>query len=229
MERSLMMPRRHSALFALIIVTFGAAGVAHAQTAVQASTGVTELSKDDMVARLLSFDRNRDGRVARAELIERMRGLVTRGDVTGDGTLDTTEINALIAPVPALTARGPQARRSGYALADLFQSSSRVHVDGAIEDLRLESPARERALAIASAYVAPIESQVRVNLDEPHRIELLERLSAILNPEELDNLRAALERRPIIATEGVIATKRVFVKTKFSDPPTPVLPPPFRQ
>lgn len=95
--------------------------------------------------------------------------------------------------------------------------------------MRLEPPARERALAIADAYIATIRSQVGITLDEPYRTELLEQLSAILNPEELDNLRAALQRRPIIATKGVTATKRFFVKTKASDPPLPVLPAPFRQ
>lgn len=109
------MRRGCSVLFA-VIATVGAAGLAHAQTAVQGSMAATELNDDHVVARLLSFDRNRDGRIARAELIERMQGLVTRGDVNGDGALDPIEINALIAPVPRLTAGVPQASGSGYAL-----------------------------------------------------------------------------------------------------------------
>ena len=43
-------------------------------------SGGSEVSPEQVVARLMSFDSNRDGRVAIDELSERMQGLVARGD-----------------------------------------------------------------------------------------------------------------------------------------------------
>src|SRR5262245_17432955 len=48
-----------------------------------------------VVARLMSFDQNHDGRLTRAELPERMQALVAVGDVTRDEALDATEVKSL--------------------------------------------------------------------------------------------------------------------------------------
>src|SRR5688500_6314374 len=48
-----------------------------------------------VVARLISFDRNRDGKVVADELPERMESLVARGDRNADGALDAAEIRTL--------------------------------------------------------------------------------------------------------------------------------------
>jgi len=322
-----MARRGQSVLFA-VIVTFSAVSLAHAQAALQGSaTAVAGVTVDEMVGRLLSFDRNRDGRVAKAELAERLQALVTRGDSDSDGALDRSEIRALVVPVPLPTFRAQAQAVGAYGFADQFQTSSRPRVDGAIDDLRLESSTRERALAIADAYVETLEitasekllqkmervlttaqigefrSQMaaaearaaaasvaggsgssniaqkvdpagfiqrfrlpspqqeraaalveeyksRIRFDQPYHAELLDQLSAILNPEELDNLQAALQRRPIIATEGLIAANLVRVAprviaprpapvapirdgiripVKVLDPPPPALPGPIRQ
>src|SRR5688572_12818856 len=53
------------------------------------------LSADDVLARVMSFDRDRDGKVATGELSERMQNLVGRGDRSGDGALDESEIRLL--------------------------------------------------------------------------------------------------------------------------------------
>ena len=49
-----------------------------------------------MVDRLESFDANRDQRISRDELPERMQGLVARGDRNADAVLDWEEIRALV-------------------------------------------------------------------------------------------------------------------------------------
>ena len=108
-----------------------------------------------VVARLMSFDRNHDGRITTDELSERMQGLVGRGDRGGDGALDAAEIRDLaVAPVPGqardfssvLTGGG------GYGFGDEVGFSSRMHIEGAIDDLRLASGRRDQALAIATAF-----------------------------------------------------------------------------
>lgn len=53
------------------------------------------LSAQDSVDRLMRFDRNRDGLITAAELPERMRPLIARGDANHDGALDKDEITAM--------------------------------------------------------------------------------------------------------------------------------------
>ena len=53
------------------------------------------VSTDDVVARLMTFDRDRDGKVTSVELSERMHSLITQGDQSGDGALDLSEVRAV--------------------------------------------------------------------------------------------------------------------------------------
>jgi len=59
--------------------------------------GPRGIPADDLVARLLAFDANGDGRITADELPERMRGLIAQGDKNGDGALDIEEIRQLAA------------------------------------------------------------------------------------------------------------------------------------
>ena len=85
---------------------------------------------DDVVARLMSFDRNNNGTIEKAELAERMYTVMARGDANGDGCLDRTELLTLAtakgrlpfadsitaATWLALTRSLPSAPRSAIAL-----------------------------------------------------------------------------------------------------------------
>jgi hypothetical protein len=53
------------------------------------------VSTDDLIARLMSFDKNGDGKITRDELPERMHALIEQGDLNGDGALDRDEIRRL--------------------------------------------------------------------------------------------------------------------------------------
>jgi len=49
-------------------------------------------NSDEMLARILSFDKDEDGKLTKDELPERMQGLIERGDTNGDGVLDKEEL-----------------------------------------------------------------------------------------------------------------------------------------
>src|SRR5262245_51683698 len=53
------------------------------------------VSFDDIVERIMAFDKNKDGKVTKDELPERMHDLITRGDTNKDGALDKDEIRKL--------------------------------------------------------------------------------------------------------------------------------------
>src|SRR5262249_8203431 len=46
------------------------------------------LSADQVVERIMSFDKNKDGKITKDELPERMQFLIERGDANKDGALD---------------------------------------------------------------------------------------------------------------------------------------------
>src|SRR5205807_10354311 len=72
------------------------------------------LGADAMVERIMSFDKNKDGKITKDELPERMHDLITKGDTNKDGALDRDEIKKLAADLPRdddSLAGGPRGRR----------------------------------------------------------------------------------------------------------------------
>ena len=49
----------------------------------------------EMVTRMLSFDADKDGKLSRDEVPERMAGLLERGDINKDGFLDQDELTKI--------------------------------------------------------------------------------------------------------------------------------------
>src|SRR4030095_3746855 len=132
--------------------TLGAAGVAHAQAVIASAAAPAGASSNEVVARLLSFDRNHDGRADKDGLAEGMLPVVARGDVDGDGALDGSEILALA----TATTRPPTTQVEiglRYQFADQNGLSSRLHIERSLDDLRLETSTKARALAVTRTYV----------------------------------------------------------------------------
>ena len=214
---------RHSSVALLMLLTSSA--IVAAQTpaaprvtpAIQIQTfsfnsgpaGLTaRATPDDVVTRLMSFDRDNDGRIAPSELPERMQPLVVRGDADSDGTLDAKEVRTLaLAPTAPVTARGFQP--GGYGFADeggVSSSSTRSHIDGALDDLGLAGATREDAGAIAAAFMDALEADATESL--------VKDLAAVLTPEQLNQFRIALDhpdqnRRFFIRRQDGLATRIV--------------------
>jgi hypothetical protein len=53
------------------------------------------VATDDLVERLMGFDKNGDGKITKDELPERMHALIDDGDRNGDGALDREELRRL--------------------------------------------------------------------------------------------------------------------------------------
>jgi hypothetical protein len=143
---------------------------------------------DDVVTRLMSFDRDNDGKVVPSELPERMQPIVIRGDADLDGALDAKEARTLaLSPTAPATARG--FRSGGYGFADegaVSSTSTRMHIDGALDDLRLPAAKRQAADAIAVAFMDALEADASANL--------MTELATVLTPDQLTDIRVALDR-----------------------------------
>jgi hypothetical protein len=81
------------------------------------------VNPDIVIARLMTFDRDNDGRLVKSELPERMQNLLA-ADVSGDQALDRDEIRAMARPAPP--AQLPRRfRDSGTAGAAAIRSAIR--------------------------------------------------------------------------------------------------------
>ena len=143
-----------------------------------------KVTVDEVVARLMTFDQNTDGRVAIGELSERMRPLVARGDTNGDEALDPMEIHQL-AHAPVAQTNRIFGSSGGYSFGDDVGLSSSLHIEGALEDLRLTSDRKDRALPIVRSYVEHIENTARANL--------LSQLETLVSPPQLAAVTRALD------------------------------------
>jgi hypothetical protein len=163
---------------------------------------------DDVVTRLMSFDRDQDGKLSPSELPERMQPLITRGDADFDGALDASEVRTIaLAPTAPVTARGFHS--GGYGFADeVGFSSSRSHIDGALDDLGLPQNTRQEAGAIVSAFMDALEADASANL--------MKDLARVLNSAQLVEFRNALdnqdENRRFFATRQPGGVMRLVVQ-----------------
>jgi len=140
-----------------------------------------------VVARLMSFDTNHDGRVTRDELPERMQALLVRGDVTKDGAIDGAEVMRLAQTAPA-QAVAPGLQPGHYGFGEDNGFDTRLHIDSAIEDLRLASVTREKALGIGRRFVTNRKAQAKA--------ELLAAAEPLLSTEQMATFRATVDRAP---------------------------------
>jgi hypothetical protein len=130
---------------------------------------------------MMTFDRDRDGKVATVELSERMQDLVARGDKSGDGALDESEIRQLA------TAKQFSVRSfGGYGFGDTSGLSSRNHIENSIDDLRLAPDTTSEAKRLALAFFDEFQTAAAANLRRA--------LAPVIPEHLLAELEAALTR-----------------------------------
>jgi len=153
------------------------------------------LSVDDIVARIMAFDKNKDGKVTKDELPERMRHRIDLGDTNKDGALDKEEIMKFATKLAAAPGES--------GLSSIVESDFRPEggvgrpgpgpgpgrIEVVVNDLKLSGKKKELAIAAARAH----QEYVRM-LMEQARGELFQKMKEILTEEELKDFAAALDR-----------------------------------
>jgi Ca2+-binding EF-hand superfamily protein len=74
---------------------------------------------DELLSLLMSFDKNKDGQLSKAEVPERQQGLFERGDTDKNGVLDAAELKKVTADQAAAPPAPPRAPRGGFGAIDL--------------------------------------------------------------------------------------------------------------
>ena len=165
------------------------------------SAQAAPLRVDDVVERIMAFDKNKDGKVTKDELPQRMQHLIELGDTNKDGALDRDEITRLatrLAAGPggfgvggAIRVAGPgpgPGLRGGFGVGGNVRFAPDF-IEGVVDDLKLPAGKRDEAMAAVKAH----QENVR-KLMEQARAELLEKMKGILSDEEFQDFAAALDR-----------------------------------
>jgi hypothetical protein len=172
------------------------------------------ISVEDIVERIMSFDKNKDGKITKDELPERMQFLIELGDAGKGGALDRDQVRKL---VTARANNGP-GFGGGFATGGFgpggpggFRTSGTVVgpgpgpgpgfgprpgpggrpgvIEGVVDDLKLPGKKKDQAMAVVKAH----HDNVKKLIDQAHA-ELLQKMKAILSEEELQDFVAALDR-----------------------------------
>jgi hypothetical protein len=204
---------RRLSLFLLMLLPFTTIASAQSSTpfdpnpqnAVLIQRAAAALNPEMVVARMMMFDSDLDGRVAKSELPERMHNLLL-ADSSGDEALDRTEIRGLARSAPAAVAvtTVPGLRGGGgggYAFGDQISLSSRSHVEGALEDLRLPSATHQQALSIVIPFMDRLEADASA--------DLFKQLEGMLSPAQMSSFRVAVDRQ---LAQGAIAPAAVVTR-----------------
>ena len=155
-----------------------------------------DLAGNDIVERIMSFDKNNDGKITKDELPERMQNLIARGDTNKDGVLDRDEVKKLAAEM----AREESGRGRGPGGRGRAGPGGRVNdggrltpaaVERAVDDLKLVEKKKEPARAAIKAS----QENAR-KLTELARADLMLRVSEFLGEEDLKTFMRAVDRQP---------------------------------
>jgi Spy/CpxP family protein refolding chaperone len=134
------------------------------------------VTTNDLVERIMAFDKQKTGKVTKEDLPERMQHLVDLGDTNRDGALDRDEVKNLAARID----------RQGQA----FGGRGPASPARALADLELTGDRKEKAQALVDAH----QTATRKLLDQS-RTELLAAMKDVLSDEQVKQFKDAIERR----------------------------------
>ncbi len=144
----------------------------------------------------MALDKNKDGKITKDELPERMQDQITKGDTNKDGALDKDEIKKLAADLGSgFGGRGGPGGFNpfggGPPGGGAFPSGGfrRGGVEGALEGLKLTDKKKETAEAVLKAH----QENVR-KLTDLARADLLLKMKDVLSEEEFKTFKEALDR-----------------------------------
>jgi hypothetical protein len=171
------------------------------------------LTEEDMIERLMAFDKNKDGKITRDELPERMQGLIARGDTNKDGALDKEEIRKLARTLTRDDFAGNfggfggfKGKGKGKGFGGPFAGKGPFGPKGgpggaaraALDELNLSGTTKEKAEAVVKAH----QADVRRLLDMA-RSDLLVKMQDVLTEQEYKTFKQGLDRRP---APGLVGT-----------------------
>ena len=151
---------------------------------------------NDLVERVMVYDKNKTGKVSKEDLPERMQHLIAQGDLNGDGYLDREELEKLaLRPTRKGKGKGPNAAVRAFTLTE---------AERAVKKLELKDEPKTRAQKALDTF-----KEAATKANEERRANLLKQMKEALSEERFnqfkDNLPAvravSLEAGPVPSIE----------------------------
>jgi hypothetical protein len=153
------------------------------------------LTAEQIVERIMAFDKNGDGKITKEELPERMQHLIALGDTNKDGALDKEEVVQLANLLQSVAGLAGPAGPGGFgAKGGPFGAgfaAKGAFLQQAVDDLNLTGTAKEKATALVKAH----QEKVRKFQDQAHA-DLLRQMKEVLSEEDYKAFKAATDRPP---------------------------------
>jgi hypothetical protein len=172
--------------------------------------GEPGITVEQLAARILAFDKSKDGKVTQDELPERMQHLIALGDVNKDGALDTDEVGKLSTALEAVAGlagpgfpggkgdfggkgKGPggKGKKGGFGPGGDFPPGPKG-IDRILATLNLSVESRDKAEAIVKAH----HENVRRVMDLAQS-DLLLKMKEVLSEQEFTSFKEALDSLPV--------------------------------
>jgi hypothetical protein len=171
----------------------------------------TQARADTVVARLMSFDRDGDGLVTRAELPERMYGLLENSwNAAGLEARDVLRIAQQL----RLSQDLPGFEPGHYGFGGDNGFDTRLHIEGAIEDLRLADARRGQAIVVARRFLdtetAEAKRQLLAAAKASLNAEQLAAFTATLDQPMLDGVLSVVVREGGPTVKAMVARSQAF-------------------
>jgi EF hand len=150
-----------------------------------------------IVERIMSYDKNNDGKVTVDELPERMQHLVAMGDINKDGALDREEVRKLAETLESFVDLAGGGLPGGGAKGDKggFKGDKGgfkgAEVRKALDELDLRGATRDKADGFVRAYQDKLKK-----FEEVSRAELAMQMKEILSEADYRSFKASLDRPP---------------------------------
>jgi hypothetical protein len=162
------------------------------------------VTAEQIVERIMSFDKNEDGKITIDELPERMQHLLALGDTNKDGALDRNEITKLATTLEAFTnltggaappgppgapPKGPPGKGPGPK-GGAFKGPV-GEVQRTLDEMNVTGATREKADRLLRTQ----QDKLR-RFEELQRAEIVMQMKDVLEDEDYRVLKAALDRPP---------------------------------
>jgi hypothetical protein len=157
------------------------------------------LTASEIVDRIMSYDKNNDGKITKDELPERLHYLIERGDTNKDGLLDKAEIEQLASTIAQdaragvrppgfgggpFGGKGPPGGFKGKGGPGGFEQR-------ALDELNLTGKTKDKAEAVLRTH----QENVR-KLVELARSDLLVKMKDVLSDQEYKTFKESMDRLP---------------------------------
>lgn len=142
---------------------------------------------NDLVERVMAFDKNKTGKVSKEDLPERMQHLIAQGDLNNDGYLDREELEKLALKQGQGQGKGPKGKGPKGPKGANVRPFTVTEAERAITKLELTEAPKAKSQKALDEY-----KDAATKANERRREDLLKQMKAVLTEDQFTRFKDAL-------------------------------------